>query len=408
MESLNHAYLRIIDKLDVNEKVASCKKSLLHQAQSQNLNPEEYMAQHREDIVNIYKQADLSVICDLMDIGYSWRDVMENYANNPMILNEYDDAALIKKYTDEVIELVNAERRKRSKTDFVEASEAFERIKKNLSKKYMEDDNSFSEYHDGEIVISMLVNEGYPEKTVADVLLKNTDHDEIYIKSLMEKCMMVKRAYSDIQSARPLSKARNEFDVYRSLAKEHMAKLGVKILSYSDDMAIFEQFKAIKFPDDFIRKAMLKASPVANEPGRNNKAYVDAVLSGDSNHSEFLDGLARQPVVDAEQEYKAIIEIYNSKLKKKGITDGVKEGVNRAYFDILAVKELFGKHYPEADIVRVLKEFSPEDAVRSFPGYTLWVTDKAKRLISKEEYILSKPHIKLPEGRYAELSLIHI
>ena len=403
MESLNHAYLRIIDKLDVNEKVANCKKSLIHQAQSQNLNPEEYMAQHREDIVNIYKQADLSVICDLMDIGYSWRDVMENYANNPMILNEYDDAALIKKYTDEVIELVNAERRKRSKTDFVEASEAFERIKKNLSKKYMEDDNSFSEYHDGEIVISMLVNEGYPEKTVADVLLKNTDHDEIYIKSLMEKCMMVKRAYSDIQAARPLSKARNEFDVYRSLAKEHMAKLGVKILSYSDDMAIFEQFKAIKFPDDFIRKAMLKASPVANEPGRNNKAYVDAVLSGDSNHSEFLDGLARQPVVDAEQEYKAIIEIYNSKLKKKGITDGVKEGVNRAYFDILAVKELFGKHYPEADIVRVLKEFSPEDAVRSFPGYTLWVTDKAKRLISKEEYILSKPHIKLPEGSYAEL-----
>lgn len=403
MESLTHAYLRLIDKLEVNDKVANCKAALLHQAQSRNIKPEEYMAQHREDIVKIYKQADLSVICDLMDIGYSWREVMENYANNPMIINEYDDAALIKQYTDEVIELVNAERRKRSKTDFVEASDAFERIKKNLSKKYMDDDNSFSEYHDGEIVISMLVNEGYPEKTVADVLMKNTEHDEIYIKSLMEKCMVVKRAYSDIQAAPPLAKARNEFDVYRSLAKEHMAKLGIKTLSYSDDMAIFEQLKAIKLPDKFIRTAMLKASPVANEPGRKNEAYVEAVLSGDSNHSEFSDGLARQPVVDVEQEYKALIEIYNSKLKKKGITDGVKEGINRVYFDTLAVKELFNKHYSEADIVRVLKEFSPEDAARSFPGYTLWVMTKARKLIEKEEYILSKPPIILPEGSYSEV-----
>ena len=93
MESLTHAYLRLIDKLEVNDKVANCKAALLHQAQSRNIKPEEYMAQHREDIVKIYKQADLSVICDLMDIGYSWRDVMENYANNPMIINEYDDGS---------------------------------------------------------------------------------------------------------------------------------------------------------------------------------------------------------------------------------------------------------------------------------------------------------------------------
>ena len=30
MESLTHAYLRLIDKLEVNDKVANCKAALLH------------------------------------------------------------------------------------------------------------------------------------------------------------------------------------------------------------------------------------------------------------------------------------------------------------------------------------------------------------------------------------------
>lgn len=399
MESLQRAYMRLIGNMNIDGRVKQEKEKLFNMAGLKKIPADVYMEEHRENIVNIYKEVDLAVICDLMDMGYTWRDVMENYTGMPLIMEEYDDPELIRQYTDEVISRVNEERHKRAKNDFIGASDAYSRIKRNLSKKYVEEnDRQFREYHDGEIVIAMLMEEGYPEKTIMEVLRNNTDYDDIYIKSLLEKCMEVKKAYMDIANALPLENVRNEYDVYRSFAREHMAKLGIKTLSYNDDLAIFEQLKNVKFPENYIRQAIMKASPVANEPGRDKTAYVEAVLSGDNKHSEFLEGRNRQPVEDTEQVYKALIEAYNKQLLDKGITGGVREGVNRAYFDVLAAKKLFYKHHSEPDIISILTKFSPEGAASS--GYTQWVIEKAKRLIAKEEYVLNKPRIKLPEGDY--------
>lgn len=401
MESLQRAYMRLISDMNVDDRIKQEKDRMLHMAALKKIPAEIYMEQHQERLVNIYKEVDLAAICDLMEMGYTWRDVMENYTSMPLIMQEYDDPVKIKQYTDEVISKVNEERHKRAKNDFVGASDAYNRIKKNLSKKYVEEnDQQFREYHDGEIVIAMLMEEGYPEKTVKDVLRNNTDYDEIYIKSLLEKCMEVKKAYMDIASALPLENVRNEYDVYRSFAREHMAKLGIKTLSYNDDLAIFAQLKNVKLPEDYIRQAIMKASPVANEPGRDKAAYVDAVLSGDNKHSEFLEGRNRQPVEDTEQVYKALIESYNKELLDKGITGGIREGVNRAYFDVLAAKKLFYKHHSEQDIISILTKFSPEGAAQASSGYTQWVIEKAKRLIAKEEYVLNKSRIQLPEGDY--------
>lgn len=176
MESLQRAYMRLIGNMNIDGRVKQEKDRMLNMAGLKKIPADVYMEEHRENIVNIYKEVDLAVICDLMDMGYTWRDVMENYTSMPLIMEEYDDPELIRQYTDEVISRVNEERHKRAKNDFIGASDAYNRIKRNLSKKYVEEnDRQFREYHDGEIVITMLMEEGYPEKTIMDVLRNNTD-----------------------------------------------------------------------------------------------------------------------------------------------------------------------------------------------------------------------------------------
>lgn len=401
MESLEHAYYRLLSESGFTEAIQNIKQNIINASEG---SAENALSERKEEIIDAYKKMDLSIICDLLEMGYSWRDVIENYTSNPFILHELDIQHEVQQYTDSVIELVNDERMNRLTQDYDDAQRVFTSYRTSLNNKYVDDDRyqQYREYRDGEIVINMLVHDGYTEATISRVLIDN-DYDEAYVKGLLEKCMDVKRLYIDISQALSLDNSKNEFDVYRSMAKEYMAKLGIKVLSYSDDLAIMQRLKGLKFPDNYLKSSFLKASPVAHEPGRNATAYVEAILSGDAQHKEFHDGLNREPVMDVEQQYKAVIELYNESLKQKGITNGIQEGVNRAYYDCLTARELFKQHYLEIDVLQAIKDFSPEKDNPAFPGYALWLLDKVKKLINKEESVLSREKIDLPLGSYKEV-----
>ena len=92
----------------------------------------------------------------------------------------------------------------------------------------------------------MLVKDDYSQYTIEKVLLNN-HYPEDYIKGLLEKSMVIKKLYSDIKKAPPIANAKNEFDIYRAMAKEYMGKLGIKTMSYNDDLAICQQLKSLNF-----------------------------------------------------------------------------------------------------------------------------------------------------------------
>lgn len=405
MESIASAYNRLLTQSGIMIETEKLRKRIILEAKGQNISIDECLEKHIHDFSLLTQATDLSIICDLMDMGYSWRDVTELYTDFPLISKYIRDASKIKTYTDSILQQVNEERQNRAKQEYTAATEAFENYRNLANAKYSDTDgNNFSEHRDGDVVISMMVNDGYSQQTISDVMLGSRyPYTELYLKGLIEKCVGVKRAYVDIQNAGPLENARNEFDVYRIMAKTYMARLGISILNYEDELEIIKELKSIQLPDNLIRKALLKASPVALEPGRSISSYVDALMSGNSQNSEFNSGLGRVSVMNIEQAYKGIIELYRDGLLQKGISTDL-TGANRVYYDCLTARELLQQHYTEKDIINVIKNFSVKSQDATRPNYGLWVVSQARKLIIKEQNILNGDIKNIPlDKTYQEL-----
>ena len=117
----------------------------------------------------------------------------------------YTHLELVKIYEDKVLSRVNDERKKRSGQEFDRARNAYEAYRQNNGNKYDDHDDAYQDYREGEVIIAMMVKDGYSEQTIADVLEARSDYDSAYIKSIMEKCGHVKQAYLDIRNAPDLS-----------------------------------------------------------------------------------------------------------------------------------------------------------------------------------------------------------
>lgn len=401
MNTLEHDYLELVTGSNILEVVQLKKNQLRQEAQAQQLDPEAYLNEHKKDILNLYKNADLGILCTLLENGHSWRNVTENYTGQPQIIRELDDAQEIRNYINDVLDMVQVEMNHRTKENFQDAYQAFASYREAEEGKYQNTDN-LKEYIDGQLVIKLLVQDGYSQDTIKKVL-KEHNYSEDYAKELTEKSMIVKRLYMDIANALPLSQSKNEFDVYRAIAKEYMAKMGIKVLSANDDLAIRKQLNNYNFPNEYLKKSFLKASPVAHEPARDPQQYVDAILSDEIEFKEELN--QKKPIMDLEALYKGAIERFNQKLRNTGrnIIDGVLENKNRNYYDCLAAKELFDNHYTENEIYNAINKWSPEKENPAYPGYAQWVLDKANKLISKEKDILNHKKIQIPKASYQDL-----
>lgn len=401
MNTVEQEYFRLIAESNIKEHISSFKAGLANEAAAKGLDPATYLHEHQKDVLKQYQKIDLGILCALLDRGQSWRNIYETFTNNSIILQELESPAEIRSYTDEVLGMVQKEMYQRTRKDFEEASRAFSSHAEALEAKYQDNDTELNDYRNGEIVINMLLKDDFSQDTIEKVLLSN-NYPEDYAKGLMEKSMLIKRLYNDVAEAPPMANAKNEFDIYRAVAKEYMAKLGIKIMSYNDDLAICQQLKSLKFPDNYLRRSFLRASPVAHEPGRNPEAYVEAVLSGDSSHAEFKDGLNKSPVMDIEQVYKAALEIYDKYLKDKGINKDIEHSDERVYYDCLATRKLFNAHFTENEIYGALS-YSPQSTNPAFPGYAQWLLDKTNKLLNKEKELINHKKLVIPSQSYKEL-----
>lgn len=401
MNTLEHDYFRLITESNIEEHIHNFKAGLVSEARDKGIEPAAYLQEHKKDILRQYQKIDLGILCTLLDNGQSWRNVYENFTNSSIIMNELDSPEEIRSYTDEVLGMVQDEMYHRTRRDFEEASRAFANYTEALEAKYQDMDEELNDYRNGEIVINMLLKDDFSQDTIEKVLLSN-NYSEEYVKGLMEKSMLIKRLYKDISAAPPMANAKNEFDIYRAVAKEYMAKLGIKTMSYNDDLAICQQLKSLKFPDNYLRRSFLRASPVAHEPGRNPESYVEAVLSGDSSHAEFKAGLNKSPVMDIEQVYKAALEIYDKYLKDKGINKDIEHSDERVYYDCLATRKLFNAHFTENEIYGALG-YSPQSSNPAFPGYAQWLLDKTNKLLNRERELLNYKRLTIPAESYKDL-----
>lgn len=401
MNAIEHEYFRLVTESDIEEHITKYKASLAEEAAAKGIEPETYLKEHKKDILEKYRKIDLSILCTLLDNGQSWRNIYENFTTNSIIMSELDNPDDVQSYTDEVLGLVQKEMYNRTRIDFEDANRAFLSYSEALEAKYQDASDDLTDYRNGEIVINMLIKDNYSQDTIEKVLLNN-HYSEDYIKGLLEKSVIIKRLYSDIKKAPPIANAKNEFDIYRAMAKEYMGKLGIKTMSYNDDLAICQQLKSLKFPDNYLQRSFLRASPVAHEPGRDPESYVKAVLSGDSSHTEFKEGLNKSKVMDIEQVYKSALEIFNQCLKDKGINKDIEHSDERVYYDCLATRKLFNAHFTENEIYGALG-YSPQSQNPAFPGYAQWLLDKTTKLINKERELTVHKKLVIPSMSYKDL-----
>lgn len=403
MESAIHAYQRIIMTEDLRAKATQLYNSLHQEAEESGLAYEEIKQQHCQDFEDLYLPQDLQVICDLLDHGYSMREIMEAYTDQNLFAQEIKVPELVKIYEDKVLSRVNDERKKRSGQELDRAKNAYEAYRQAADSKYNEHGNAYQDYQEGEIIISLLVKDGYSEQTIADVLEAFSEYDSAYIKTLMEKCGHVKQAYLDIKHApNTLDDARNGYDVYRIFAKHYMERTGAKLLTYEDDIAIIKDLKEQEFPENLLLDVLQQASPVTREPGRNPTEYVKAILTGEKDQEEIQESKG-VPVVTCEEQYKDLIERYDQDMKEHGRLMGIQES-NRPYYDCLAVRNLLRMHYSEDDIRQALNNQSGA-AAATRQNYALWLVEKAKKLLKKEQNLLHENLPKIPSGStYASLA----
>lgn len=392
MEPASRAYQRIIMSEDLRSNAQQLYQQLRDEAEDQGMDYDEVKRRHCQEFENLYLPQDLKVICDMLEHGYSMREVTEAYTDQNLFARDIKVPELVKIYEDKVLSRVNDERKKRSGQEFDRARNAYEAYRQNNGNKYDDHDDAYQDYREGEVIIAMMVKDGYSEQTIADVLEARSDYDSAYIKSIMEKCGHVKQAYLDIRNAPDtLDDARNGYDVYRIFAKRYMDRTGAKLLNYDDDIGIVKDMKEQEFPEELLQNVLLHASPVAKEPGRNPSEYVKALLAGEEDREELKEAID-EPVLTCEEQYKDLIEEYDKDLKERGHLMGI-QNANRPYYDCLAVRELLSRHYMDDEIMQALNEQSGV-AASTRPNYALWLVEKAKKLLKKEQNLL---HEKLPD-----------
>lgn len=398
MEKAVRAYRRIAHTKEQQQAEQELLRRLQEEAKSKGVDYEHYKEQHAQEFENLYYQQDLKALCDMLDMGYSIRETTEAYTDGNRFAAQIGNDDFVKIFEDKVLGGLNDERARRASEEYDRAVLAYQSYQGEIRFQQDVHDEHLSVYREGKIVTRMMVRDGFSEKTIADVLEKESGRTPAYIKSLLESCGHVKQAYHAIWQAGSIDDAKSEYDLYRSVAKVYIKESGAELLTYDDDAAIVAEIRAMDFPEDLLKNAVSKASPVALAPGQDATGYTFSLLAGDTEPI-----VADRPVADADACYMDYIETWQKELKDKGILRGIDE-TNRPYYDTLAVRSLLLSHVAEADIANTLRGKSPQ-AIATRKDYIPWIISKAKRLIHAEQDLLHGAHPKLERGKsYSQLA----
>jgi len=366
----------------------------------------------------VFLTKDVHAFCKLLDLGYSLKEVMNAHCKVSFMRAQFDDEKILNGYMDQVMELVNPERILRTGKLYDFARKIYLEKASAIVNKYASySKENYNVFHEGSVVISMMMQHKFFPEVIEEVLRKNSyfsQVNEAYIKDIMDQCQRVKQAYIDIARLTSPKDVRTEEDAYRFFAREYMEKTNTLILSGRDEQCIISRMYAEKFPREYILMALKKTSPVAIEPGRNKEQYISAVMASVENEYETKKNFALKQYPVTAALYDEKIERMEKRIKDKGYTFGIDK--NRSYYDAMVARKLLEEKQSFANIVKVIADKSPM-AVKKNPtnpnktpeGYAKWITYSAQKVLRAEKDLLAWENKKIPKNvSYKKLTALGI
>lgn len=360
---------------------------------------------------------DLTCAIRLFESGYSVDDVIQALKkHSPMIRSLNNDVRAIQIYFDRVFENINNEWVHKADNSFAVAQDSYRVRMDALAKKYESYDKSnFGLYQDGEVALALVMKEGFTPEIVEEVIKRNSPNkareDATYLSAIRDSISETQGRYKDIL-AQDGNKLDSGADVYRYQAKEYMKATDTPILSGADELKIIEKIYLtliqkvqenrpeyqgdIKKLDEimdstvkpFLRKAIVEASPIYTEPGRDKNEYITSILS--DFETDYESRKNRSSL-----QYPITQELFTDKVKSlQGKVTSYIKTHDQTFMDGLAAKELLASRQAPQNIIRAIVENSKvnlekDTAFNDMKDYAQHVLEKADNSLHAEKEIMN-------------------
>lgn len=329
-------------------------------------------------------ESDLTASIQLLEKGYDLQSVIGVIRDKSPMKRLLPDARAMVLYAGKVMENVNDEWTMRAKTSILEAEESYQRR--------VAAQRSTSAIHgDYQIGMAMILKDGFPLSLVEQVIRRspiNRDADESYFKTLFSALFDGQNRYAEIL-AYDADAMNSEVDVYRKFAREYMERTHTIILSSDDEQNIIEaiyQDYMQRLQEDqpiyrkdtqrmmalleehvrpILRRAIILASPIYVEAGRNKKEYLAGTFSG-----------IRESLRFDRQDESAYANL----------TRGLAEEKTDHQYGRAAIR-LLRRHIHAEDVKRHLISLAISAALTDPSGYAALILARAQAFLAREDAI---------------------
>lgn len=352
----------------------------------------------------LFLEADVGALAELLDRGYSARDLQETYMHRSLFSEYITDETAQNFYESHVFENLRAKRSAAVEKEIDEARKEYESAEELARGKYegSTQPEGFEIFTEGGVVLHLMIECDFLPETAKLVLMEKSQRAKAdrgeYAQKIIEQCSHIKYAYNEISHAPgSMDGVQSAEDAYRWFAHAYMTRNQLKLLDYESDLSILQDMRAAKFPEGFLKKAFAAASPVAMEPGRSLERYIDGLMAERTSAKEVF--LSSRDYVSPEDSYRIIAERINDELIERGEMDGIQK--YRSYYDTLIAREMLLSHIPDEPIFKALETLSTkaQEAEGMAEAYGRFILEKAHRILAAEDSFLSFRHVgEIPEG----------
>lgn len=271
-------------------------------------------------------------------------------------------------------------------------------------------------HEDALIVLAMILKDQHSleDSLEAVRLYGDKERDDTYFHELQSSTKKTVEAYKAIQEYNQTGDIQDEIDGYRRFANEYMTRKGMAILDYEDDIAILHSFydtfiqniksdsstadyqnKVEKSIRHMFAKALLEASPVAREAGRNPEKYVASVMEEFKSWQVNWHKMSNQAMPITKELYVDHLKRYQREL------DEYRAAHSKECMDVMVVKELLEEQQSKNNIYQVLLENSPvvKDRMieKEAKAYANKIIDIAHKVRKAEIEIIHSKEMDIPE-----------
>lgn len=347
-------------------------------------------------LISLYEQIDTETLSEMLDIGYTEREINEAYQHNNLYSDIIQDLTLQEFYEQGVYALFRSKREEIIVQQIEEGTTEYLRLIKSVPAGPEQDtaEDEYNIFREGNAIISLMLTKRLSPETIKEILINNSPYPgknrEIYFQKLVDQCQDVKRAYLKIKSASPnYEDAQSVVDIYRSFAKNYMKENDLYLLNYENDYEILEALRENLIPDEHLKPAFAEGSPVAIQPGRNKDEYISCLFSaGRGDKDKAYETSNSNFILTATDYYRDLAEKADRELKITGVTEGINK--SRNYYDcLIAYKLVKENHFSFKDIKKVIENNSYSSS--NNPARAEIIINSAADIITQEQNLLKLP-----------------